>query len=280
MVPAPSPAVLTLFVHRIDRNPGGQQQQHRGLRLPLVHVNDVVVGGREELFRQTGPFLADLAQLGTRLVQEPEVPALPVAFDLGDQLIRVVVDVEAAAQGKHLALEVAQRPAVSRGHLDPRTEQREAAVDRQHRRTVHRGADVHGRRQHPFVDQKPQDVDQRPGLFHGHGDLLIGVGLEDVKDIRQLQEPDAFLDEIRALGEHVPPSLAQERTAAAATRRRGYSSRPAAGHNGRTPKRTSGDYSGPRAAPSATPFPDGFVVDEGAARSSGDVRCCRDVEPL
>src|SRR5262245_60338082 len=86
---------LFFFLENDIDTQAGREQQGRSICAGAGQVcerNNVIIGGGEKLFAQAGPFLGYGANFTAMLVEESEIPAFPIAFDLGDLLFLAVED--------------------------------------------------------------------------------------------------------------------------------------------------------------------------------------------
>src|SRR5215510_9751757 len=116
----------------------------------VVQDDDVVVCRREELLAEPCPFLGNGPDFALVAGEKPEIPALPIAFDLRYLLIGGIEHPEAATEREDLALEVTETHPIALGHCHFRPQKGDWFVNGENEPIAL--VDVDRRRKELFVD--------------------------------------------------------------------------------------------------------------------------------
>ena len=114
---------------------------------------------------------------------------------------------ESSADRKQLALEQADLLSNTVGDSDVRSQQSQAARDREHDATVFALAHFDGGRKQALVDQKAEQLHQDPDVLASDPHLCAGRRIVDIERVHQFEKPDALFDEERLQIEHHTPSF-------------------------------------------------------------------------
>ena len=194
------PENLFFLVNGVDGQAGGEQEDGFFGRRFLVQGDDVIVGGGEQFFPNSGPFLSDGADDIFMCIQKPEVPTLPIALHHGHLLAGGIEDAERAAEGEQLALEPADDVATGVADVDFGAEQREAALDGKLQPGFVSGIgafiDKQLGGQHLLVDEEPEHMNEGAGFLLSDAELGLGLGIQHIIGVGQLHKANVFADEV------------------------------------------------------------------------------------
>src|SRR3954463_11142304 len=187
-----------LFQDHVDAEDGGKDE------LPDLAVGwdvfgdreHVVVGGREHLLADAGPFLGDAGELVVG-GDEAEVPAGPFALEVEERLVVRVEHLEGAADREEFLFEAANARAVfvPIEDVDFRDQKRDAAADVNDRLAGGR-ANVDRKWRETFVVGEAEHLrKEAKAVLAALKDLFVGFGVVDVVVVGRFEESQVFFDE-------------------------------------------------------------------------------------